>query len=64
MTLLKFTQLDQDAPEVPEGLRPKRGVEYGCGQADCEDCYEPNPSAAEELARARAYQELVDEEEG
>jgi hypothetical protein len=34
-------QLDPDAPPVPPGLRPRAGVEYGCGEGDCGDCYEP-----------------------
>lgn len=38
---LRFAQLDPDAPPVPAGLRPKFGVEYGCGSADCTQCYEP-----------------------
>jgi hypothetical protein len=31
---------------VPPWMRPKRGVEYGCGQAACRDCYEPLPAVA------------------
>lgn len=38
-----FPHLDQDAPEVPKGLRPRPGVEYGCGQKKCRDCYEVIP---------------------
>lgn len=34
-------RLDPDAPPVPPGLRARPGVEYGCGQASCTDCYEP-----------------------
>ena len=33
-------ELNPDAPPVPEGMRPKKGVEYGCGKASCRDCYE------------------------
>ncbi len=40
----RFPQLDADAPDVPEGMRPKLGVEYGCGQRDCGACYEPVPA--------------------
>jgi len=35
-------QLHPDAPAVPPGMRPKPGVEYGCGLATCEQCYEPD----------------------
>lgn len=37
--------LDPDAPDVPKGLRPRVGVEYGCGDPACRDCYEPKPAA-------------------
>lgn len=37
----EFPQLHEDAPEVSEGLQPKQGVEYGCSEATCHDCYEP-----------------------
>lgn len=33
--------LDPDAPLVPKGMRPCVGVEYGCGDPLCRDCYEP-----------------------
>lgn len=36
-----FPQLHRDAPDVPAGLQPKPGVEYGCGEASCASCYEP-----------------------
>lgn len=36
-----FRQLHKDAPAVPEGLQPKPGVEYGCGDPTCEHCYAP-----------------------
>jgi hypothetical protein len=36
----KFPQLDEDAPPVPPGLTPRDGVEYGCGEVVCRDCYE------------------------
>lgn len=39
----KHYNLDPDAPPVPLGKRPKRGVEYGCGKATCTDCYEDVP---------------------
>ena len=39
----RFQQLDEDAPPMPKGLRPKEGVEYGCGELTCSDCYEPIP---------------------
>lgn len=32
-----------DAYAVPPGLRRRRGVEYGCGLADCGQCYELRP---------------------
>ena len=41
----RFPQLHQDAPLVPQGLKPKRGVEYGCGDATCYHCYEPDRGA-------------------
>lgn len=37
----EFPQLHEDAPEVPDGLQPLDGVEYGCGSAGCRDCYRP-----------------------
>jgi hypothetical protein len=37
----RFKQLDDDAPPVPSGLRPRPGVFIGCGEATCRDCYEP-----------------------
>lgn len=37
----KFYHLHEDAPEVPQGKQPRRGVEFGCGRSDCTDCYEP-----------------------
>ena len=41
----KFPQLHPDAPAVPPGLRPREGVEYGCGHAPCRQCYERLPVA-------------------
>ena len=38
-----YSQLDPDAPPVPPGLRPRPGVEYGCGRRECRDCYEVIP---------------------
>ena len=35
----RYPQLDPDAPLVPVGLAPRPGVEYGCGEATCADCY-------------------------
>jgi hypothetical protein len=32
--------LQPDAPPVPAGLRPREGVERGCGRVTCADCYE------------------------
>ena len=32
---------DPDAPTVPAGLRPRMGVEFGCGVDTCVTCYEP-----------------------
>lgn len=40
-----FPQLHRDAPAVPQGMAPKEGVEYGCGDAACSECYEPKPQA-------------------
>lgn len=34
-------QLHPDAPAVPPGMRPRHGVEYGCGDRLCRACYEP-----------------------
>jgi len=41
----RYPQLSWDAPKVPKGLRPRPGVECGCGMATCSDCYEPIPAA-------------------
>jgi hypothetical protein len=38
---LEIRELDPDAPTPPAGLQPKPGVEYGCGDPQCADCYEP-----------------------
>lgn len=38
-----FPQLDEDAPDVPKGLQPRPGVEYGCGAVTCRECYEVIP---------------------
>lgn len=38
-----FPGLDPDAPDVPKGVRPRKGVEYGCGSRECRDCYEVIP---------------------
>jgi hypothetical protein len=32
--------LHPDAPRVPDGRKPRPGVEYGCGAPTCTDCYE------------------------
>lgn len=37
----KYPQLHEDAPPVPIGMRPRVGVDYGCGERDCRRCYEP-----------------------
>lgn len=37
---LEFHRLHPDAPQVPPGLKPRPGVEYGCGKDDCQHCYE------------------------
>jgi hypothetical protein len=34
------SQLDEDAPAVPPGLILRDGVEYGCHNDACRDCYE------------------------
>lgn len=36
----RWPQLDPDAPEVPQGQRPRVGIEYGCGDGACPVCYE------------------------
>ena len=33
--------IDADAPRVPFGFQVRPGVEFGCGEATCERCYEP-----------------------
>lgn len=38
-----FPSLDLEAPPVPAGLRPKPGVEIGCGEKSCRICYEVLP---------------------
>ena len=30
----------EDAPIPPAGIRPRSGVEMGCGEWSCESCYE------------------------
>jgi len=35
--------LHEDAPPVPDGMRPREGVWYGCGEPGCLSCYEPFP---------------------
>lgn len=37
----RFPELHEDAPPVPNGLKPRAGVEYGCGKHACMKCYEP-----------------------
>ena len=38
----RIRELDRDAPIPPVHLRPQRGVEYGCGDWECTQCYEPD----------------------
>jgi hypothetical protein len=39
----RIAKLDPDAPhDVPYSLRPRVGVEVGCGVWTCTDCYEPD----------------------
>jgi hypothetical protein len=40
---VRYLQLDRDAPPVPNGVRPRIGVDYGCGAKDCRACYEVIP---------------------
>jgi hypothetical protein len=57
MRHILFPHLDPDAPPVPPGMRPRSGVNVGCGRPDCSDCYMPNmpntnpPSSATLLHR-------------
>lgn len=37
----RWPRLSPDAPIVPDGLQPCEGVEYGCGDSRCTDCYKP-----------------------
>lgn len=37
--------MDPDAPAIPDGLRPRPGVFFGCGEADCRYCYELDDEA-------------------
>jgi hypothetical protein len=37
----RFPQLLPDAPPPPPGMRPRHGVEMGCGEVACTHCYEP-----------------------
>lgn len=39
----RWPQLHPDARVVPFGKRPRRGVDAGCGNATCQDCYEQDP---------------------
>jgi hypothetical protein len=42
---VRIAHLDPDAPhDIPMGLRPRRGIDYGCGKWTCTDCYEPDVS--------------------
>ena len=50
--------LHPDAPPVPAGYAPNKGVTHGCGQADCPACYHPEDPA--EKARVK-FAELVQE---
>lgn len=51
----RFPQLAEDASQVPEGLAPRQGVEYGCGNPDCRHYYEPD---VEPTAEDHYQQEL------
>ena len=33
--------MDEDAPLPPDDVQPRQGVEVGCGDFTCTDCYEP-----------------------
>ena len=35
------SEMDARGYITPDGLQKKRGVEYGCGNPKCTDCYEP-----------------------
>lgn len=37
---LTLAEIAADAPPVPAGMARRWGVEVGCGNADCKDCYE------------------------
>lgn len=39
----QYPHLHPDAPAVPKGLQPRPGVEYGCGDPKCRDCYQVIP---------------------
>jgi len=39
--LRQYPQLHPESPIVADGFRPRIGVEYGCGDMSCADCYEP-----------------------
>jgi hypothetical protein len=52
MNRQRFPQLHPDAPFVADGKQPKEGVEYGCGDMDCTECYEniPTPETASDFS--------------
>jgi hypothetical protein len=62
--MAKHQPLDPDAPAPPPGLRPRPGVEYGCGDPDCSQCYEPANSdenwANDDIQFARLLTEIAD----
>jgi hypothetical protein len=57
--LRRWPQLDNDASTVPQGKRPRQGVEYGCGNRFCHDCYEDDPSPAPRLRQIGVVKLLV-----
>jgi len=51
----RWPQLEDDSTPVPAGLQPRAGVEFGCGDASCSQCYEPiSDENRERLARIDA----------
>ena len=41
---LCFPPSDPDAPDPPDGFVRCQGVDYGCGDPECLDCYEALPT--------------------
>lgn len=45
-------EVDYSAYPVPAGMRRRKGIEYGCGDVDCYQCYEPIKTTRQRLVDA------------